>query len=54
MLYQIRNFPQHIISLFYQKNSNKLFHPSGRENIRAELESAQPNNLPTIIKEHHE
>ena len=32
----------------------ELFHPPGHENIRAELESAQPNNLPTAIKGHCE
>ena len=40
--------------MFYQKNSNELFRPPGRENIRAELESARPNNLPTSIKGHCE
>jgi len=54
MLYRIRDCPRRIVSLFYQKNSNELFHPPGHENIRAELASAQPNNLSTAIKEHHE
>ena len=42
------------VSIFYQKNFNELFCPPGRENIRAELESAWPNNLPTAIKGHRE
>ncbi|UZO23096.1 uncharacterized protein OCT59_015440 [Rhizophagus irregularis] len=50
MLYRIRDCPRRIVSLFYQKNSNELFHPPGRENIRAELASIRPNNLPTAIK----
>jgi len=50
MLYRIRDCPRHIISIFYQKNSNELFRLPGRENIWAELASAQPNNLPTVIK----
>ena len=54
MLYRIRDCPRHIVSVFYQKNSNELFHPPGRKNIRAELESAQPNNLPIAIKGHRE
>jgi hypothetical protein len=54
MLYRIRDCPRRIVSLFYQKNSNELFHPPGRENIRAELASARPNNLPTAIKGHRE
>ncbi|CAG8539150.1 39_t:CDS:2 [Scutellospora calospora] len=54
ILYQIRNCSCHIISMFYQKNSNELFHSLGHENIRAELESARPNNLPTAIKGHRE
>ncbi|PKC51153.1 hypothetical protein RhiirA1_484410, partial [Rhizophagus irregularis] len=36
------------------KNSNELFRPPGHENIRAELASARPNNLPTAIKGHRE
>src|SRR5436190_12919481 len=54
MLYQIRDYSRRIVSIFYQKNSNELFRPPGRENIRAELASAQPNNLPTAIKGHRE
>ncbi|GBC19776.2 hypothetical protein GLOIN_2v1842826 [Rhizophagus irregularis DAOM 181602=DAOM 197198] len=54
MLYRIRDCPCRIVSVFYQKNSNELFRPPGRENIRAELESARPNNLPTSIKGHFE
>ena len=54
MLYRIRNCPHRIVSIFYQKNSNELFRPPGRENIRAELANARPNNLPTSIKGHHE
>ena len=54
MLYRIRDCSRRIISLFYQKNSNELFRPPGRENIRAELASARPNNLPTAIKGHRE
>ena len=54
MLYRIRDCPRRIVSLFYQKNSNELFRPPGRENIRAELASARPNNLPTAIKGHRE
>src|SRR6266498_4892537 len=52
MLYRIHDCPRHIISLFYQKNSNELFRPPGHENIQAELASARPNNLPTAIKGH--
>ncbi len=33
MLYRIRDYSRCIVSLFYQKNSNKLFRPPGRENI---------------------
>ena len=54
MLYRIRDSSCRIVSLFYQKNSNELFRPPGHENIRAELESARPNNLPTAIKGHRE
>ncbi|POG58028.1 hypothetical protein GLOIN_2v1790944, partial [Rhizophagus irregularis DAOM 181602=DAOM 197198] len=54
MLYRIRDCPRRIVSVFYQKNSNELFRQPGRENIRAELESARPNNLPTSIKGHSE
>ena len=54
MLYRIRDCSCRIVSLFYQKNSDKLFRPPGRENIRAELASARPNNLPTAIKGHRE
>ncbi|RGB21867.1 hypothetical protein C1646_777093 [Rhizophagus diaphanus] len=54
MLYQIHDCLRHIVSIFYQKNSNKLFRLPGHENIRAELESARPNNLPTAIKGHRE
>ena len=54
MLYRIRDCPHRIVSIFYQKNSNELFRPPGRENIRAELASARPNNLPTAIKGHRE
>ncbi|CAG8577663.1 1947_t:CDS:2 [Gigaspora margarita] len=50
MLYPIRDSPCRIVSIFYQKNSNELFRLPGRENIRAELESARSNNLPTAIK----
>ncbi|RGB37789.1 hypothetical protein C1646_756416 [Rhizophagus diaphanus] len=52
MLYRIRDCPCRIVSMFYQKNSNELFHPPGHENIRAEFESARPNNLPIAIKGH--
>src|SRR3954447_22387822 len=44
MLYRICNCFCHIVFMFYQKNSNELFRPPGRENIQAELESARPNN----------
>ena len=54
MLYRIRDCSRRIVSMFYQKNSNELFRPPGHENIRAELESARPNNLPTAIKGHRE
>ncbi|RIA99157.1 hypothetical protein C1645_811904 [Glomus cerebriforme] len=54
MLYRIRDCPCRIVSIFYQKNSNELFRPLGHENIRAELESARPNNLFTAIKGHRE
>ena len=54
MLYRIRDCPRRIVSLFYQKNSNELFCPSGHENIQAKLASAQPNNLLTAIKGHRE
>jgi hypothetical protein len=54
MLYRIRDCPRRIVSIFYQKNSNELFRPPGRENIREELASARPNNLPTAIKGHRE
>jgi len=54
MFYRIHDCPRCIVSLFYQKNSNELFRPPGRENIRAEFASAQPNNLPIAIKGHRE
>ncbi|CAG8749569.1 25777_t:CDS:1, partial [Gigaspora rosea] len=54
MLYRIRDCPRRIVSVFYQKNSNELFLPPGRENIRAELASARPNEVPTAIKGHRE
>src|SRR3954451_15283543 len=54
MLYRIRDCPRRMVSIFYQKNSNELFRPPGRENIQAELASARPNNLPTAIKGHCE
>ena len=52
MLYRIRDCSHRIVSVFYQKNSNEPFRSPGRENIRAELESARPNNLPVAIKGH--
>jgi hypothetical protein len=52
ILYRIRDCFRRIISIFYQKNSNELFRPPGRENIWIELGSAWPNNLPTAIKSH--
>jgi len=54
MLYRIRDCPRRIVSIFYQKNSNELFRSPDRENIRAELASVRPNNLPTAIKGHCE
>ncbi|CAG8819352.1 45312_t:CDS:2, partial [Gigaspora margarita] len=54
ILYRIRDCPRRIVFVFYQKNSNELFRSPGHENIRAELESARPNNLPTAIKGHCE
>ena len=54
MLYRIHDCLRRIIFMFYQKNSNELFRPPGCENIRAELASARPNNLPTAIKGHRE
>src|SRR6266511_3059582 len=39
ILYRIHDCSYHIVSLFYQKNSNELFHPSGHENIQVELAS---------------
>src|SRR3954467_15507183 len=33
MLYRIRDCSRHIVSIFYQKNSNDLFRPPGHENI---------------------
>ncbi|CAG8624586.1 15658_t:CDS:2, partial [Gigaspora rosea] len=54
MLYRICDCSHHIVSVFYQKNFNELFLPPGRENIRAELASARPNDLPTAIKGHLE
>ncbi|CAI2186913.1 18969_t:CDS:2, partial [Funneliformis geosporum] len=38
------------IATSVHKIFNKLFHPPCYENIRAELESARSNNLPTAIK----
>ncbi|PKK58435.1 hypothetical protein RhiirC2_796303, partial [Rhizophagus irregularis] len=46
MLYQIRDCSH--------QNSNELFRPPGRKNIRAELASAWPNNLPIAIKGYRE
>jgi hypothetical protein len=46
MLYQILDSFRCIVSLFYQKNYNELFHPLGCENIWAELANAQLNNYP--------
>ncbi|RIA93388.1 hypothetical protein C1645_819469 [Glomus cerebriforme] len=54
MLYRIRDCSYHMVSIFYQKNSNELFYPPGCENIWAELASTWPNNLPIAIKGHHE
>jgi hypothetical protein len=54
MLYRIRDSSRRIVFLFYQKNFNELFRPPGRENIRAELASTRPNNLPTAMKGHRE
>ena len=54
MLYRIHNYSRRIVSIFYQNTSNELFRPPGHENIRAELASARPNNLPTVIKGHRE
>jgi len=45
MLYRIHDCPRRIVSIFYQKNSNELFRPPGRENIRAELANAQRLSL---------
>ncbi|CAI2191882.1 15813_t:CDS:2, partial [Funneliformis geosporum] len=52
MIFQIHDCKKRILSLYYQKNSNELFHPAGYKNIRIELENARPNNLPTAIREH--
>src|SRR5437764_8347247 len=54
MLYRIHDCSRHIVFIFYQKNSNELFRLPGHENIRAEFESARPNNLPTAIKDYCE
>src|SRR3954452_20259197 len=40
MLYRIRDCFCRIVSIFYQKNSNDLFCPPGRENIQTELVNA--------------
>ena len=52
ILYRIHDCFYYIVFLFYQKNSNELFHPPGHENIQVELANAQLNNLSTIIKKH--
>ncbi|CAI2168139.1 7461_t:CDS:1 [Funneliformis geosporum] len=54
MMFRIRDCKKRILSFYYQKNSSDLFRPPGYENIRAELESARPNNLPTAIRGHRE
>ncbi|CAI2194502.1 20321_t:CDS:2, partial [Funneliformis geosporum] len=54
MMFRIRDCKRRILSLYYQKNSSDLFRPPGHKNIRAELESARPNDLPTAIKGHRE
>src|SRR5437764_3665472 len=54
MMFRIRDCKKRILSLYYQKNSNELSHSPGHENIRAELESARPTDLPTAIKGHRE
>ncbi|CAI2193576.1 5160_t:CDS:2, partial [Funneliformis geosporum] len=54
MMFRIRNYKKQILSFYYQKNSSDLFRPPGYENIRAELESARPNNLPTAIRGYRE
>ncbi|RGB23243.1 hypothetical protein C1646_774797 [Rhizophagus diaphanus] len=41
-------------SVHIPKILTNFFAPPGRENIRAELASARPNNLPTAIKVHRE
>ncbi|CAJ0839042.1 13122_t:CDS:2 [Entrophospora sp. SA101] len=45
MMFRIRNREKRIISLFYQKNSNDPFLPSGHGNIRTELAVAQPTAI---------
>ncbi|CAI2164203.1 14035_t:CDS:2 [Funneliformis geosporum] len=54
MMFRICDCKKRILSFYYQKNSSDLFRPPGYENIRAELESARPNNLPTAIRGHRE
>ncbi|CAJ0830577.1 12477_t:CDS:1 [Entrophospora sp. SA101] len=51
---RIRDCPRHIVSLFYQKNSNDLFRPPGCENIHTEYAVSWPDDLPTEIKGHRE
>ena len=54
MMFRIRDCKRRILSLYYQKNFSDLFRPPGHKNIRTELESARPNDLPTAIKGHRE
>ncbi|CAJ0835506.1 9888_t:CDS:2 [Entrophospora sp. SA101] len=54
MMFRIRDCKKRILSLYYQNISNELSRSPGHENIRAELESARPTDLPTAIKGHRE
>ena len=54
MLYQIRDCPQCIISLYNSQKSSEIFQKPNRSLIRAELSALRPIDLPTAIKRHQE
>ncbi|PKY58734.1 hypothetical protein RhiirA4_513394 [Rhizophagus irregularis] len=54
MLYQIRDCPQRIISLYNSQKSSEIFQEPNRSLIRAELSALRPIDLPTAVKGYRE
>ncbi|RIA81090.1 hypothetical protein C1645_837555 [Glomus cerebriforme] len=54
MLYQIRDCPQRIISLYNSQKTSEIFQEPNHSLIRAELSALRPIDLPTAVKGHRE